>query len=299
MGAMEKLTVFVTGATGQQGGNLARLLLAQGHEVRALTRNVSSNAAQKLAAMGAELVAGDLEGDGDLVTPMRGADALFLVTTPFDKGAGAVEVTQARAGGLAAKAAGVQHVVYSSAIGAEGKSGIEHFEAKGEAELALKEMGLPLTIVAAPPFMDNVLAAWNLPALRRGEFSLPVPRHFPMTQVAVVDIAAFVAHVLAHREAFLGQRVSIASEAISGEQMKAALERALGRPLAYVEKSFAEIDPLLGRLFGGAGAFIPKGASRAMPPALDLPALHASYPAIAWHTFERWAAEQDFSGVLS
>jgi uncharacterized protein YbjT (DUF2867 family) len=296
---MQKLTVFVTGATGQQGGSLARLLLERGHAVRALTRNPDSAAARKLAAMGAEIVQGDLEGEGDLAASMRGVDALFLVTTPFDRGTGEVEVAQARTAGRAAKEAGVPHVVYSSAIGAEGKSGIEHFEAKGVAERELKQMGLPLTIVAAPPFMDNVLAAWNLPALRRGEFSMPVPRHFPMTQIAVADIGAFVAYVLERRDEFLGQRVSIASASVSGEEMKAALERVLNKPLAYVEKSFAEIDPLLGKLFGGAGSGIPKGAARAMPPSVDIPALHAQYPEIGWHDFERWAKEQDFSAVVS
>jgi uncharacterized protein YbjT (DUF2867 family) len=295
----DKLTVFVTGATGQQGGAVARILLARGHRVRALTRNPASAAAQKLAALGAVLVHGDLETSTDLAALMRGSDALFLVTTPFDAGHGAVEVTQARAGGLAAKEVGIRHVVYSSAIGAEHKSGIEHFEAKGEAEKELNALGLPLTIVAAPPFMDNVLAHWNLPFLRRGEFAMPVPRRFPMTQVAVADIGAFVVHAIEHRDELLGQRVAIASEAVSGEQMKAALEATLGRPLEYVEKSFAEIDPLLGKLFGNAGAGLPKGGARAMPPAVDIPALHARYPEVGWHTFERWAKEQDLSAALA
>lgn len=88
-------------------------------------------------------------------------------------------------------------------------------------------------------------------------------------------------------------------DAVSGEQMKAALETVLGRPLEYVEKSFAEIDPLLGRLFGGAGPAIAKNAPRALPPMVDIQTLRASYPEIAWHSFERWAKEQDFSPVSS
>ncbi|MEZ4298626.1 MAG: NmrA/HSCARG family protein [Polyangiaceae bacterium] len=296
---MEKLTVFVTGATGQQGGHVARLLGERGHRVRALTRNGSSPAAQRLAALGADVVQGDLESEDGLADRMRGSDALFLVTTPFDRGHGAVEITQARTAGLAAKAAGVKHIVYSSAVGAEHKTGIEHFESKGEAEKALRGMDLPLTIVAAPPFMDNVLAHWNIASLRRGEFAMPVPRRFPMTQVAVADIAAFVVHAFERRGELLGQRVAIASEAVSGEQMKATLERVLGRPLEYVERSFAEIDPLLGRLFGGAGAAIGKDTPRAMPPMVDIESLRARYPEIAWHSFERWAQEQDFSQVMS
>ncbi len=309
---MEKIAILVTGATGQQGGLVARRLLARGHAVRALTRNPGSPEALALAELGAEVVRGNLEDPASLAPAMAGLDAVFLVSTPFEKGA-AVEIVQAVNAGRAAKRASVAHLVYSSVIGARQKSGIEHFEAKGEAELALEALGVPLTIIGAPPFMDNVLAHWNRDALRQGRFALVVPRSFPMQQVAVADIAAFAVHALEHRSQFIGQRIDIASDAISGEAMHRVLQHVLGRELEYVETSFADIDPMLGKLFAGAGKRTGAGDDAgsgagdppappprmAPPPAIDLPALHARYPEISWHSFESWARAQDFSEVLS
>lgn len=67
-----KLSVLVTGATGKQGGSLARLLLKKGHRVRALTRKPDAPAAQELKRLGAELTAGDLEDAARSSVPPRG-----------------------------------------------------------------------------------------------------------------------------------------------------------------------------------------------------------------------------------
>jgi uncharacterized protein YbjT (DUF2867 family) len=79
-------TVLVTGATGQQGGALARLLLANGRQVRALTRKADSPAATDLRSRGAELAIGDFEDRASLKRAMRGVDAIYLMATPFGAG---------------------------------------------------------------------------------------------------------------------------------------------------------------------------------------------------------------------
>ena len=68
--------ILVTGATGQQGGALARVLLAKGHQVRALTRKADSPGATELRGRGAELAIGDFENRGSLERAMRGIDAV-------------------------------------------------------------------------------------------------------------------------------------------------------------------------------------------------------------------------------
>ena len=55
-----KRRVLVTGATGQQGGAVARALLSRGHSVQALTRKPDSDAARQLKSEGADVVVGDL-----------------------------------------------------------------------------------------------------------------------------------------------------------------------------------------------------------------------------------------------
>src|SRR5438445_10401688 len=121
------LTVVVTGATGTQGGATARALLAAGHRVRALTRRPDS--AADLHELGAEVVTADFDDPSSLDRAFAGADAVFLVTTPF----GTDLDTEIRHGVDAVDAAvraGVRHLVYTSAPNADRRTGIPHFHSK-------------------------------------------------------------------------------------------------------------------------------------------------------------------------
>src|SRR3974390_2505302 len=74
--------VLVIGATGVQGGSVARHLFASGkYRVRCLARSVGSSRAMALRAHGAEIVEGDLENTGSLLAALRECDAVFAVTT--------------------------------------------------------------------------------------------------------------------------------------------------------------------------------------------------------------------------
>ena len=74
--------VLVTGATGAQGGAVARSLLAAGTPVRVLTRNVHSDAARELARLGAQLAQGDWDDAASLLAAMQGAHGVFSVQRP-------------------------------------------------------------------------------------------------------------------------------------------------------------------------------------------------------------------------
>src|SRR5213596_2400909 len=77
----ETRTILVAGATGQQGGTVARSLLKRGHRVIGLTRN--SSKLNALAAAGIEGVQGDLTQRASLTPLLRNVDGFFVVTTPF------------------------------------------------------------------------------------------------------------------------------------------------------------------------------------------------------------------------
>ena len=112
---MNNKLIAVTGATGQQGGAVARQLLAEGWRVRALTRDVNKPAAQELKALGAEVVAGDLDNGAELEAAFKGAYGVFSVQNFWLPNVGFEgEIKQGKAVAAAAKAAGVQHLVYSS-----------------------------------------------------------------------------------------------------------------------------------------------------------------------------------------
>ena len=72
------LTVLVSGATGNQGGAVARALIAKGHKVRALTRNTTSPSAKQLEALGAELVQSDLDNPESIGQVLKGVDSFYF-----------------------------------------------------------------------------------------------------------------------------------------------------------------------------------------------------------------------------
>ena len=96
-----KRGVLVTGATGQQGGAVARALLSKGHHVKALTRKPESDAARQLVSAGAEVVTGDLGDAASVLNAARGVEAMFLMGNSYE--AGVEEET--RQGIIAAEAA--------------------------------------------------------------------------------------------------------------------------------------------------------------------------------------------------
>jgi uncharacterized protein YbjT (DUF2867 family) len=98
--------ILVTGATGPHGNAVVRALVADGHRVRALTRDPSSSRAAQLASIGAEPVGGDLLDPRSLARAMGGAEAAYGVTTPFGGAGAEQEVEQGRQLIAAAKRVG-------------------------------------------------------------------------------------------------------------------------------------------------------------------------------------------------
>src|SRR3984893_7153443 len=162
-----KRSVLVTGATGQQGGAVARALLARGHRVRALTRKPDSDAVRRLMFAGADLVTGEL---GDTVSVLRaasGVGTMFLMGNSNEVGT-EEESRQGIIAAEAAKDAGVGHLIYSSVAGANKKTGIPHFDSKYLVEKHVAGLGIPYTISAPASFMENIVAPWSIGALRQG-----------------------------------------------------------------------------------------------------------------------------------
>ena len=121
--------ILVTGATGQQGGSLARLLLQKKHKVYALTRNTQSAAAQDLRNKGANIVKGDLDDSHSLERAVKDVESIFLMGTPFEDGTEG-EIRRGKLMADIAKENKVEHLVYSSVAKADKNTGIPHFESK-------------------------------------------------------------------------------------------------------------------------------------------------------------------------
>jgi uncharacterized protein YbjT (DUF2867 family) len=285
------MNVLVTGATGKQGGAVARALLAKGHRVRAATRDPEAEAAQILVQGGARLVSADFRDRDSLIAAMQGVDALFAMTTFAEEGVDA-EIDQGKHLIEAASAAAVPYVVYSSVAGANLKTGIPHFDSKYEVEKHLQTSGLTYAVVAPVYFMENMLGAQMLEALRRGIYAAPLPGDRQLQQIAVSDIGNFAAMVIEQPERFAGQRVDLGSDELDGNEQAQILSEVLGREIRFHEVSLEAV-----RQESEEMAVMYEWFDRVGYDA-DILALRETYPDVRWHTFEEWAREQDWEAAL-
>ncbi|GAA1438656.1 NmrA/HSCARG family protein [Leifsonia poae] len=222
--------VAVVGATGKQGSATARELLASGARVRALTRDVSSDAALALAAGGAELTAMDLDDAGSIAAAFSGASRVFAMATMADGGP-EKETRHGVAIAEAAAEAGVGYLVYSSVGGAERHTHIPHFESKRRVEERIESLGIPATVVRPVFFMDNLLGTQP----EDGEIvvRLPVPDGIPIQMVAVRDVGRVSANLLLAPR-LVGGAVEIAGDEKTGSEIAGAFARRSGLPARYV-----------------------------------------------------------------
>lgn len=278
--------VLVTGATGKQGGAVARALASNGHAVRALTRNPASPAATGLAATGAEVVAGSFADAASLRRAMDGVDAVFAMGTFFERGPDG-EVAEGLALVDAAREARVGHVVYTSVASADRKTGIPHFDSKAKVEAALIASGRPYTILAPVYFMENLWFPQSVGGLRAGTHAVPLPPGRKLQQVAVADIGRFA--VVAIERKLVGQRIELAGDDLDGVAAAKALSERLGREIRFQELPLAAIQAMSEDLYLMYKFFADVGY------AVDIAALRRTYPEVGWHTFSAWLADQDLA----
>ncbi len=285
---MSKLNIMVTGATGQQGGQVARRLLEKGHTVHAFTRKSSSPAAQSLQHLGARLVEGNFEDRTSLEKAMRGVEAVFAMSTPYEAGV-ETETREGIALVEAAKAVNLKHLVYTSVGSADQKTGIPHFESKFKVEQHIQKLGVPHTIIGPVFFMENLLSPWMLPQLKEGNLALAVPAARQLQTIALPDIANMAVLILENRDRFLGKRFDIASDERTGLEAAEILSRVSGRKIGYYAVPLELVRPtnedfaLMFEWFDRVGYNT------------DLAALRRDYPEVGWHTFEQWSRKQDWS----
>ena len=223
--------IAVNGATGQQGGAVARKLLADGWEVRALTRDVNKPAAQELASLGAEVVAGNMEDRAELDAAFKGAYAVFSVQNFWLPNVGFEgEISQGKNVADAAKAAGIEHLVYSSVGSAHRGMGQKHFESKWIIEQYIQSLGIPYTILRPVGFMDN--QNWSRAYILSGTYTgLGLRAEKGIQTIAVEDIAVFVALALADAKTYQGRTLELAGDELTESQTAETFTKVIGRPV--------------------------------------------------------------------
>jgi uncharacterized protein YbjT (DUF2867 family) len=266
MSAKKIITVF--GATGAQGGGLARSILEDRDgpfAVRAVTRDPASGAARALAAAGAEVVAADLADPGAVARALDGAYGAYCVTFFWAHFSPERELAEARVMAQAARAAGLEHVIWSTLEDTRrwmslddprmptlmGRYKVPHFDAKGEADQFFRDAGVPTTFLLTSFYWDNLIHFGSGPkpaADGKLDFVLPMGSA-KLPGIAVEDIGRCAHGVLRRGGELVGQTVGIAGEHLAGADMAAALTRALGREVRHLD-----VPPEVYRGFGFPGA---------------------------------------------
>lgn len=264
----EKKIIAVVGATGAQGGGLVRAIMDDpdgGFTARALTRNVDSPKAQELAALGAEVMAADVDDVSSLERAFNGAYGAFCVTFFWEHFSPEKEGQHARNMAAAAKAKGVQHVIWSTLEDTRrwvpleddrmptlmGSYKVPHFDGKGEADHVFTDLGLPTTHLLTSFYWDNLIHFGMGPKEDpEGTLTLTLPMgEGKLPGMAAEDIGRSAHAIFKRGEEFIGQTVGVAGEHLTGGQMAAALTQAYGREVRY-----NAIEPEVYRGLGFPGA---------------------------------------------
>jgi uncharacterized protein YbjT (DUF2867 family) len=260
--------IAVVGATGAQGGGLARAILSdvnKGFTARALTRNPNSDNAKELAKLGAEVVAADLDQIESLKRAFAGAYGAFCVTNFWEHFSPEKELAQATNMARAAKEAGLEHVIWSTFEDTRervplsddrmptlmGKYKVPHFDAKGEANHVFTEMGVPTTFLLTSFYWENFIHFGMGPkrspdgtlaiTLPMGEKKLPA--------IAAEDIGKCAYGIFQRGRELFGKSIGVAGNHLTGTEMAAALTKALGEEVRY-----NDVSPEVYRSLGFPGA---------------------------------------------
>ena len=264
----DKNIIAVVGATGAQGGGLVRAITADKDgpfTARAITRDVNSDKARALAALDAEVVAGDVDDAESLRRAFDGAYGAYCVTFFWNHFSPATELAQARAMAEAARDAGVKHVIWSTLEDTRKWVPLDddrmptlmehykvpHFDAKGEADQIFTDLGVPTTFLVTSFYWDNFIGFGMGPARGAdGKLAITLPMgEAKMPGIAAEDIGRSAYGIFKKGPELIGKRVGIAGEHLSGSEMAAAFSNLVGEEVRY-----NAVEPSVYRGFGFPGA---------------------------------------------
>ena len=249
---MSKKIIAVFGATGAQGGGLARAILNDPNRefsVRAITRDSTSDKAQSLARLGAEVVSADIDDPASIQRVLQGAYGAYFVTFFWAHFSPEKEKTEARNFVEAAKASQLQHIIWSTLEDTRQwvpltdnrmptlmeHYKVPHFDAKGESDNLFLEAGLPVTFLRASFYWDNFIHFGSGPKKGAdGKFYLTFPLDDKkMAGIAAEDIGKCAYGILKQGPSLAGKTIGVAGEHLSGQEMAAALSKALHQEVIY------------------------------------------------------------------
>ncbi|HSD39512.1 MAG TPA: NmrA family NAD(P)-binding protein [Rhodocyclaceae bacterium] len=247
--------ILVMGATGKQGGSVARALLKAGRPVRAFVRDPASPAAQALAAQGADVVKGEFTDIASLDAALVGVDGVFSVQMGSQPGDPETEIVAGKALVEAAHRANVRVIVHSSVARAgdhekfigwsEGRWEPLYWQNKAAVNEMVKTQGFRHWVILKPALiMENLVPPMvdlMYPSLaERGRFETAIEADTRNDWIAAQDIGAFAAAAFADPERFHGHEIDLAAESLTLPEVAAKITKATGKPVSAVTLSEEE-----------------------------------------------------------
>jgi uncharacterized protein YbjT (DUF2867 family) len=226
----DKRPILVFGATGRQGGSVARALRKAGWPVRALVLDATGAASLMLQNAGVELVQGSFEDREVIRSAMKDAYGVFSVLpgnlTAEDEVRHGIAIADIAAG------TGIEHFVYSSGASAgDVLTGVPRFDAKPRIEAHVRDLPITATIIRPMIFMEMLVRPGF--GLDQGRLVSLIRWDHAIHLTAVEDIGKFAAAVFADKARFGGRTMKIASDRVTGCEMEVAFTEAAGRQITY------------------------------------------------------------------
>ena len=241
--------VLVVGATGNQGGAVVDHLLAStaAFDVRGLTRDATSDAAQALEDRGVTMVEGDLDDPETLRDPVGDADAVFAVTNFWTEGYDAQVQQGKNVAGVAAEE-GVDQFVFSGVGSHDEDTGVPHFDSAGEIDEYVRDLDLPWTILKPVFFMEN-LEAFAEDVAEDGRLALPLAEGVGLQMVTNDDLGHAAAVAIANPEEFVGESIDLAGDERSLVETAEILTEVTGRDVEAVHVPIEDAYETFGEEF--------------------------------------------------
>ena len=237
-------TIFVTGATGNQGGAVARNLLARGFHVKALTRNPGSQKAENLKQLGAHLIKGDLDEPSGFAEHLKNVDGIFSLHS-FENGI-EKEIKQGIALADLAKQYAIPQFVYSSVIGSDAHTGIPHWESKFKIENHVKNLGLHYTILRPSSLYENFLIPQVQSRILKGKLVTPANKDTVQQFISAEDIGKISTDIFTNPSLYEGKTMVLAAEELNMQEVATIFSEALNKKITY-----SKLPGLITRVFMG------------------------------------------------
>ncbi|MBA4405658.1 nucleoside-diphosphate sugar epimerase [bacterium] len=248
----DKKVIAVLGATGAQGGGLICAILndkSGEFTARALTRDINSEKAKALKALGAEVVAVDIDNYESIKAAFEGAYGTYAVTFFWEHFSPEKEISQAASIAKAAKETGLKHVIWSTLEDTRnwvplddnrmptlaGKYKVPHFDSKGESNKFFTEQGVPVTFLLTSFYWDNFIYFGMGPKKGPdGKLYLNIPMgDKKLPGIAADDIGKCAYGIFKRGNEFIGKTVGISGGHPTGKEMAASFTKTLGQEINY------------------------------------------------------------------